>query len=91
MFLSKDAAEFEFLTAVITMITLFWNLESGSSVELHRRFGGSCFLHFHGIGLSQEIYQQECLLVFWFLLVIFLDTEDGGSEFLWNVSEIITT
>jgi hypothetical protein len=65
----------EILTAITMRSIIFWAGTPCSSVQVYRRFGEMCFLHFQGSKLNQASNERKAV-------GLFFDPEDVGSIFL---------
>jgi hypothetical protein len=87
---------FEVLPAVFIKSIIFWSITPCSPLKVNRHFGGTYRLHLQGRRIRQARYQREsrCQAEFYFkagfLLVLFLDPEDGGDMFIRNICWLST-
>jgi hypothetical protein len=55
----KAHAGFEVLIAVVMKRFIFWDITPCSPLKVHRRFGGTCCIHFQGRIISEARTQRE--------------------------------
>jgi hypothetical protein len=64
---------------------------SYSPLKIDRRFGGTCWLHIQGRGVSQVSNKPADLPSCWFRALPILQPEDGDDMFLGNIGLFSTT
>jgi hypothetical protein len=67
--------------------TLLWNVTLCDLVEVYRRYGGPCYLHFSRS--ENKAHNQELIKWHNCLLCLLFDLEYGGSTYLRNDAEFV--
>jgi hypothetical protein len=71
--------------AMISKISIIWDVTRSILIKLYRRFGGTYSLRIQGRRESQGRIKQQAELCF--LLSLLFNRENGGSKLLRNVTK----